>query len=247
MKKGFKYVKMILNIVIVTLVLSFVFVVCLQRFSNNEISFFNYRIFTVVSGSMVPKYSIGDVLVAKKVDADKIKVGDAVSYLGDRGQFTNKVVTHDVIRIIKCTDNNDTDEIIITPSDEINDMNSGLLSKQDKKMCINIYGSLNNRYLFETKGVANLTSDPIVREDQIYGKIIHKNVFLSFMYGLVAKPIGMLIFVIVPVFYVIGSEFLTFLLEKEEERREKDKKKKSDDKIVKEEKSTKKVKSKKNE
>ena len=76
MKKGFKYVKMIFNIIVVTMVLSFVFVVCLQRFSNNEISFFNYRIFTVVSGSMVPKYSIGDVLVAKKVDADKIKVGE---------------------------------------------------------------------------------------------------------------------------------------------------------------------------
>ena len=93
MKKILKYVKTVINVFIVLLVLSFVLVVCMQRFSNNELSFLNYRMFTVVSGSMIPKYNIGDVLLAKKTAPEKIERGDAVSYLGTKGQFKDKFAT----------------------------------------------------------------------------------------------------------------------------------------------------------
>ena len=189
MKNVFKYVKTIVNILVVTFVLMFVLVVALQRFSNNEISFLNYRLFTVVSGSMEPKYSIGDVLLAKSVDVKDIEVGDAISYLGNSGQLKNKVITHEVIEI------------------EID--NEG-------------------KYLFHTKGLANVAEDPIVKEEQVYGVIVHEAKILSLIYALVAKPLGMLLFVIIPLFYVIGSEFLSFLLDREEERREKNHKNKSD-------------------
>jgi signal peptidase I len=77
----------------------FIIVVCLQRFSDNKISFFNYRMFTVISGSMKPKYDIGDVLISKKVDPSTIKVGDTISYLGDKDGFTDKVITHEVVGV----------------------------------------------------------------------------------------------------------------------------------------------------
>lgn len=210
MKKIFKYVKTVFNVFVVIFILAFVLVVCMQRFSNNELSFLNYRMFTVVSGSMVPKYEIGDVLLAKEIKPEKIERGDAVSYLGNKGQFKDKVVTHEVIEI-------EVDE--------------------------------NGKYWFYTKGVANLSVDPIVGEDQIYGVIVGKMNLLTFVYKLVAKPTGMLIFVIIPLFYVIGSEFLGFLLDREEERRAKLKGEKEE---VKEEKvqkktSTKKKKTKKEE
>lgn len=185
MKKAFKYIKVVINVLVITLILLFVLVVCLQRFSNNEISFLNYRLFTVVSGSMEPKYSIGDVLLAKEVDISDIEVGDSISYLGTSGQFKDKVITHEVIQI------------------EIDDQ---------------------GKYLFHTKGVANVAEDPIVKEEQIYGKIVHEAKLLTIIYGVVAKPSGMFFFVIIPLFYVIGSEFLSFLLDREEERREKTKK-----------------------
>ena len=210
MKKIFKYVKTVFNVFVVIFILAFVLVVCMQRFSNNELSFLNYRMFTVVSGSMVPKYEIGDVLLAKEIKPEKIERGDAVSYLGNKGQFKDKVVTHEVIEI-------EVDE--------------------------------NGKYWFYTKGVANLSVDPIVGEDQIYGVIVGKMNLLTFVYKLIAKPTGMLIFVIIPLFYVIGSEFLGFLLDREEERRAKLKGEKEE---VKEEKvqkktSTKKKKTKKEE
>lgn len=199
MKKIMKYVKIVLNVFIVVMILSFVLVVCMQRFSNNELSFLNYRMFTVVSGSMVPKYNIGDVLLAKETSPEKIKRGDAVSYLGNKGQFKDRVVTHEVIDI------------------EIDE---------------------NGKYWFYTKGVANLASDPVVSEEQIYGVIVGEIKLLTFVYKLVAKPIGMLIFVIIPLFYVIGSEFLGFLLDREDERRaklkeEKEVKEKETEKVTK--------------
>lgn len=100
-KSIFKILINVLRIVFFAILILFILVVCLQRFSNNRISFFNYRMFTVISGSMEPRYKIGDVLVAKSVEADKIKIGDTVSYLGKTGGFTNKVITHEVKEINK--------------------------------------------------------------------------------------------------------------------------------------------------
>lgn len=77
----------------------FILMVCLQRFSNNRISIFNFRLFTVISGSMEPKYKIGDVLVAVETEPEDVKVGDTISYLGTRGSFKDKVITHEVIKI----------------------------------------------------------------------------------------------------------------------------------------------------
>ena len=94
--------KIVLNILkyfFITIFVLFILMVCLQRFSNNRISIFNFRLFTVISGSMEPKYKIGDVLVAVETDPKDIKVGDAISYLGTRGSFKDKVITHEVIKI----------------------------------------------------------------------------------------------------------------------------------------------------
>lgn len=99
--KKFKVIMAILRVFIFVVLAGFIVVVCLQRFSDNKISFFNYRMFTVISGSMEPKYSIGDVLISKAVEPSKIKVGDTISYLGARGDFKGKVITHQVVGINK--------------------------------------------------------------------------------------------------------------------------------------------------
>lgn len=182
MRKVFKVLKTIIDIALTVFVLAFVMVVCLQRFSNNEISLFKHRMFTVVSGSMVPKYQIGDVLIAKETEAKDIKKGDDVSYLGNSGTFDGKVVTHQVVKIEKDVD---------------------------------------GKYMFHTKGLANLVEDPIVYEDQLYGVVVHKAVLLSFVYKCVATKTGMFLFIGIPIIYVIASEMIAFMVEKEDERRRK--------------------------
>lgn len=100
-KKIWKIISNVIRAVAIVLIIAFVIVVCLQRFSNNKISIFNYRMFTVISGSMKPKYDIGDVLISKEVEPSKIKVGDTISYLGAKGDFYGKVITHQVTGIGK--------------------------------------------------------------------------------------------------------------------------------------------------
>lgn len=99
-KKAFKIILTILRIFVGIILVGFIIVVCLQRFSNNKISFLDYRMFTVISGSMKPKYDIGDVLIAKEVNPSTIKIGDVVSYLGTKGDFNGKVITHQVTDIV---------------------------------------------------------------------------------------------------------------------------------------------------
>ena len=179
-KKILAIVSKIVNIVGVSFVLLFVAMVCLQRFTNNNFSFLGYRMFTVVTGSMEPRYLIGDVLISKDLPASKIKVGDDVTYLGKINSYAGKVVTHEVVSIEK-----------------------------DEK----------NKIIFRTKGLNNMIEDPIVYEDQLYGKVIYKSKILSFIYKLVGTPTGILVFVVLPIVYIIGSEMISFLLEKEAKKR----------------------------
>ena len=179
-KTIFKIIKGIINTIIVLVVLAFVLIVCLQRFSNNKISFLNYRMFTVVTGSMEPKYKIGDVLIAKEKDPSEIKVGDAISYLAQKGEVKNNVITHEVVNITK---------------DE------------------------NGKYLFHSKGLVNLVEDPVVHEEQLYGVVVYKAKLLSTIRKIISTDIGMLLLIIIPILYIIVSEAIAILIEKEEKRR----------------------------
>lgn len=74
-------------------------IIIVQKVTNNKESFFGYRIFRVQTGSMIPKYQIGDVILVKKQDVDKIKVGDDVTYLGESSSVKGILITHRVIDI----------------------------------------------------------------------------------------------------------------------------------------------------
>lgn len=177
-----KIFKLVLRIVVGIAFAAFIFVVCLQRFSDNKISFFDFRMFTVVSQSMTPKYDIGDVLISKETDPSKIKEDDVISYLGQYGDFAGKVITHRVVDVEKRED---------------------------------------GKYYVRTKGDANIVEDPIVTEDQLYGVVVYKSFILSLVYKIVGTKIGFYLFIIIPILFIIGSEMISSLLEKEEERRNK--------------------------
>ncbi len=74
-------------------------IIITQRVFNNETSFFGYRIFTVASGSMEPKYKILDMLLVKEMSPQEIKVNDDLVYMGKEGTYADKVITHRVIKI----------------------------------------------------------------------------------------------------------------------------------------------------
>ena len=177
--KAFKILSIVFKVLIWVCLIAFIISVCLQRFSNNKLSLFNYRMFTVITGSMKPKYNIGDVLIAKETKPENIKVGDSISYQGTVNSFKDKVITHQVMSI----------------------------EKKD------------GMYYFHTKGLANLVEDPVVSQDQVYGKVIYKTFIISFVYKIVSTSIGFYAFIIVPIMYIIISEIISTLLEREEKRR----------------------------
>lgn len=54
------------------------------------------QVFSVISGSMEPTYSVGDLLYVKTVDPDSVKVGDAITFVLNEDLV---VATHRVVVI----------------------------------------------------------------------------------------------------------------------------------------------------
>lgn len=82
---------------ILTIIIALIsIIIVVQKVTNNKQSFLGYRIFRVQTGSMIPKYQIGDVILVKEIDTDKIKVGDDVTYLGKEGIVKGILITHRV-------------------------------------------------------------------------------------------------------------------------------------------------------
>lgn len=71
----------------------------LQRISDNKFSVFGIKIFTVITGSMIPVYNIGDIIIVKEVPIEKVEIGDDIVYKGEKGSYNNKTITHRVILI----------------------------------------------------------------------------------------------------------------------------------------------------
>lgn len=55
-----------------------------------------YRVFTVISGSMEPQYSVGDLIYVKAVDVNTIQVGDPITFVLNEDLV---VATHRVVEI----------------------------------------------------------------------------------------------------------------------------------------------------
>ena len=97
-----KILKIIWNIIkwiMSLLIVLIVSVIVIQRVSNNKFTLGGYSIFTVVTQSMIPKYQVGDMLLAKTIDTSSLKVGDDVVYMGKVGTFQGKIVTHRIVKI----------------------------------------------------------------------------------------------------------------------------------------------------
>lgn len=97
--KALKIIGNILYYLLVILILLILAVVVLQRVTKNNVTIAGIRIFNIVTESMVPKYVVGDILIAKSIEPSKIKEGDDLVYLGKEDSFNGKIVTHQVIGI----------------------------------------------------------------------------------------------------------------------------------------------------
>jgi len=104
--KVLKFIGNTIYTLMFVLVVLMLIVVIMQRATNNNITIGGIRMFSVATGSMVPVYEVGDILISKEIEPEKIKVGDDLVYLGEKGSFAGKVVTHRVNSVEKQEDGN---------------------------------------------------------------------------------------------------------------------------------------------
>lgn len=95
--KVLKTIVGVIRTIVIAFILIVVTIILVQRFSNNNLSLFGYRIYTIISESMLPKYELSDMLLAKNVTIDEVSVGDDVVYKGEKAGFKGKTVVHQVI------------------------------------------------------------------------------------------------------------------------------------------------------
>lgn len=84
--------KKICNVIMGILILALVVVAGLLFVPR----FLGYEAFTVVSGSMEPKISVGSIVYAKEAPFDDLKVGDIISFrLSDQANATHRIIAID--------------------------------------------------------------------------------------------------------------------------------------------------------
>lgn len=93
-----KIISMIIKTIITLFIVLVISLIFIQRISNNKLTLGGYGIYTIITESMVPEYKVSDMVLSKKVDVNKINVGDDIVYLGAKEDFKDKIVTHRVIK-----------------------------------------------------------------------------------------------------------------------------------------------------
>lgn len=98
-KKILSIVAKILYDLLILFCILLIVIVAWQRITDSNRSVYGYRLFRIISGSMVPDYNIDEIVVCKDIDVNNIKVGDVVVYRGRIGELNNKLIMHEVIDI----------------------------------------------------------------------------------------------------------------------------------------------------
>ena len=94
--KIFNYIYGSIKVLISIMIFLYLFLLVFQRLSNNS-SLFGYRVFQIASSSMSPDYEIGDVILVKEINISSLSIGDDITYLGEKNEMSNKIVTHRII------------------------------------------------------------------------------------------------------------------------------------------------------
>ena len=87
-----KFLEKIWNVISTVLVVLIVF--CAVFLMGSRL--LGYQVFNVISGSMEPEYSVGDLIYVKEVDPYEIKVGDPITFVLNEDLV---VATHRVVEI----------------------------------------------------------------------------------------------------------------------------------------------------
>lgn len=97
-KSIFKKVKSILFVILTLALVALLVGFFISKIFGNAPTLLGYRLLRVSSSSMSPELEVGDIILSKEVkDASILKVGDVVTYKGETGSYSGKLITHEVV------------------------------------------------------------------------------------------------------------------------------------------------------
>ncbi len=102
--------------VIITLI---VIIVVILAFFLVGVRLFGIKPFTVLSGSMEPKYHVGSVIYVKEISPEELSVGDPLTFVKN-----GSVITHEIVEIIDAE--NPRDMFFVTQG-LTNNVNDGMI------------------------------------------------------------------------------------------------------------------------
>lgn len=104
----------------IVLTILLVFVIAFNVCSILDVSFFNFRVYRIATGSMIPNLKVGELIVIK--DSDNYRTGDVITYAKNNTYITHRIVNIDGDNIVTKGDNNNTNDEAITKKDVVGKM-----------------------------------------------------------------------------------------------------------------------------
>lgn len=137
-----KTFRTIINILLILIMLPILFVsvvILINSYMNpDEVpSFFDWKPFIVLSGSMETEIYPGDIALVKEVDIGNLKVGDIIAF-----KQGDTVITH---RIVEMTEENGK-QVFSTKGDNNNEKDQFIVNEED----------IEGLYQFKIKGLGNV-------------------------------------------------------------------------------------------
>lgn len=93
-KENVKIVKKIIEIIAIILIYNIILIFISSANQMSIVNIFGYKSYIIKTNSMEPTIKVNDVLITKKVEKEKIKVGDVITFIKN-----GEVITHRITQI----------------------------------------------------------------------------------------------------------------------------------------------------
>lgn len=93
-KENVKIAKKIIEIIAIILIYNIILIFISSANQMSIVNIFGYKSYIIKTNSMEPTIKVNDVLITKKVEKEKIKVGDVITFIKN-----GEVITHRITQI----------------------------------------------------------------------------------------------------------------------------------------------------
>lgn len=104
--KIFKIIYGIFKFIFIAILVIYIAFLAIQKFSDSG-NIMGYRLYTIVTGSMEPELTVGDVILVEETSFDALKLKDVITYESKASGMEGMIVTHRIVDI-----NKETQELI---------------------------------------------------------------------------------------------------------------------------------------